>query len=118
MDGKVAWVTGGANGFGAGVARRLASLGARVVVSDVDADNGEKVAAEVGGAFVRCDISSYDDNGAAVQAVIDQQGRLDIAFLNAGIATGIGIGDDFDLDRYRRGGRIKPAGGAFGVPPL
>src|SRR5438067_7068 len=100
-DGRVAWITGGANGFGAGAARRLAGLGAQVVVSDVDETNGEAVAADVGGTFVRCDVTSYDDNAAAVATVVDLHGRLDIAFLNAGIATGIGLGADFDLDRYR-----------------
>ena len=43
-------------------------LGASVVLSDIDADNGEKVAAEIGGTFVACDVSSYDDNAAAVAA--------------------------------------------------
>jgi NAD(P)-dependent dehydrogenase (short-subunit alcohol dehydrogenase family) len=114
-DGKVAWITGGANGFGAGVARRLAGLGATVTVSDVDTDNGEKVAAEVGGTFVHCDVTSYDDNVAAVRAVVDAHGRLDIAFLNAGIATGVGIGDDFDLDRYRRAMGVNLDGVVFGL---
>jgi NAD(P)-dependent dehydrogenase (short-subunit alcohol dehydrogenase family) len=114
-DGKVAWITGGANGFGAGVARRLARLGADVVVSDIDAANGEKVAAETGGAFVRCDVTSYDDNAAAVRAVVEQRGRLDIAFLNAGIATGVGIGDDFDLARYRLAMGVNLDGVAFGM---
>ena len=115
FEGRVAWITGGANGFGAGVARRLSSLGAQVVVSDVDRDNGEKVAAETGGNFVPCDVSSYDDNEAAVRSVLDQHGRLDIAFLNAGIATGVGIGDDFDLERYRRAMSINLDGVAFGL---
>jgi NAD(P)-dependent dehydrogenase (short-subunit alcohol dehydrogenase family) len=114
-DGKVAWITGGANGFGAGVARRLAGLGASVVVSDIDADNGEKVAAEVGGSFVRCDVASYDDNVAAVRAVLDRHGHVDIAFLNAGIATGIGIGDDFDLKRYRLAMGVNLDGVVFGM---
>lgn len=114
-DGKVAWITGGANGFGAGVARRLAGLGASVVVSDIDADNGAKVAAEVGGTFVRCDVSSYDDNTAAVRSVLDAHGRLDIAFLNAGIATGVGIGDDFDLARYRVAMGVNLDGVVFGM---
>ena len=114
-DGKVAWITGGANGFGAGVARRLAGLGATVVLSDIDTGNGEKVAAEVAGAFVRCDVTSYDENTSAVRAVVDAHGRLDIAFLNAGIATGIGIGDDFDLDRYRLAMGVNLDGVAFGM---
>jgi NAD(P)-dependent dehydrogenase (short-subunit alcohol dehydrogenase family) len=114
-DGKVAWITGGANGFGAGVARRLAGLGAKVVVSDIDVDNGEKVAADIDGTFVRCDVTSYDENVAAVRAVVDEHGRLDVAFLNAGIATGIGIGDDFDVARYRLAMGVNLDGVAFGM---
>jgi NAD(P)-dependent dehydrogenase (short-subunit alcohol dehydrogenase family) len=114
-DGRVAWVTGGANGFGAGAARRLAGLGAAVVVSDLDADNGEKIAAEVGGEFVRCDVTSYDDNLAAVARVVELHGRLDIAFLNAGISSGVGVGDDFDLDRYRLAMGVNLDGVVFGM---
>jgi NAD(P)-dependent dehydrogenase (short-subunit alcohol dehydrogenase family) len=115
FDGRVAWITGGANGFGAGAARRLAAAGARVALSDVDVENGRRIADEVGGLFVRCDVSSYDDNSAAVATVLAELGRLDIAFLNAGVATGIGIGDDFDLDRYRRAMGVNLDGVAFGM---
>jgi NAD(P)-dependent dehydrogenase (short-subunit alcohol dehydrogenase family) len=115
FDGKVAWITGGAGGFGAGVARRLAGLGASVAVSDIDTGNGEKVAAEVGGMFVPCDVTSYDANLAAVRQVLDHFGRLDIAFLNAGIATGTGVGDDFDLDRYRLAMGVNLDGVVFGL---
>jgi NAD(P)-dependent dehydrogenase (short-subunit alcohol dehydrogenase family) len=115
FDGKVAWITGGANGFGAGVARRLSGLGARVAISDIDADNGEQVAKEVDGAFVRCDVTSYDENVAAVAQVVDTFGKLDVAFLNAGIATGVGIGDDFDLTRYRLAMGVNLDGVAFGM---
>src|SRR3954471_534819 len=114
-DGKVAWITGGAGGFGAGVARRLSSLGANVVLSDIDTDNGEKVAAEVGGTFVACDVSSYDENMAAVGRVVELHRRLDIAFLNAGIASGVGVGDDFDLDRYRQAMGVNLDGVVFGT---
>jgi len=114
-DGRVAWITGGASGFGAGAARRLAGLGATVVLSDIDVDNGEKVAAEVGGTFVRCDVSSYNDNVAAVARTVELHGRLDIAFLNAGIASGIGLGPDFDVARYRRAMGVNLDGVAFGL---
>jgi NAD(P)-dependent dehydrogenase (short-subunit alcohol dehydrogenase family) len=114
-DGKVAWITGGANGFGAGVARRLAGGGATVVVSDIDADNGELVAKEIGGAFVRCDVTSYDDNLAAVKRVVDDHGKLDIAFLNAGVTTGVGVGADFDLALYRRAMSVNLDGVVFGM---
>src|SRR5947199_152378 len=49
MDGKVALITGGANGIGAAVARRLAGEGWRLVLADVDEDGGTKLAAELGG---------------------------------------------------------------------
>ena len=114
-DGRVAWITGGANGFGAGAARRLAGLGATVAISDIDADNGAKVAAEIGGTFIPCDVTSYDDNVAAVSRIVDEHGRLDIAFLNAGIASGVGVGDDFDLERYRRAMGVNLDGVVFGM---
>ena len=115
FTGKVAWVTGGANGFGAGVARRLAGSGASVVVSDIDVDNGERVAKEIDGRFLRCDVTSYDENQATVAEVVASLGRLDIAFLNAGIASGIGVGDDFDLDRYRFAMGVNLDGVVFGL---
>jgi len=115
LDGKVAWVTGGANGFGAGVSRRLASYGATVVVSDIDATNGERVARDVGGTFVACDVTSYDENLAAVRAVVDAHGKLDIAFLNAGIASGVSVGDDFTLAGYRQAMGVNLDGVVFGL---
>lgn len=113
--GKVAWITGGAQGFGAGVARRLAGFGAKVVVSDVNAQSGEAVAADTGGSFVPCDVSKLDDCKAAVSAVLDLHGKVDIAFLNAGVSTGCLLGDDFDLALYRRAMGVNLDGVAFGA---
>jgi NAD(P)-dependent dehydrogenase (short-subunit alcohol dehydrogenase family) len=115
FDGKVAWITGGANGFGAGVARRLAGLGAKVVVSDIDSDHGEIIAKDVDGMFVPCDVTSYDENVAAVEQAVAAYGRLDVTFLNAGIATGVGIGEDFDLGRYRLAMSVNLDGVCFGM---
>ncbi len=115
LDGKAALVTGGANGIGTGVARRLAAGGARVVVADVDATRGPEVAEEVGGVFVRTDVRSLADNRAAVAAAVSVYGGLDIAFLNAGVSTGCGLGDDFDEELYRRANAINIDGVVFGV---
>jgi NAD(P)-dependent dehydrogenase (short-subunit alcohol dehydrogenase family) len=101
-DRSVALVTGGANGIGAAVVRRLAARGASVVIADLDLVAAESVAAAVGGVAVGCDVSSLDDNLAAVAAVLDTFGSLDIAVLNAGVSAGCSLGDDFDLARYRR----------------
>lgn len=113
LSGKVCWITGGANGFGAAAARRFSGLGGTVVVSDVEADRGTAVADDVGGRFVPCDVSSYDDATAAVDAVMAEHGRLDIAFLNAGISTGCGLGDDFDVAKYRRAMGVNLDGVVF-----
>jgi 3-oxoacyl-[acyl-carrier protein] reductase len=60
LKGKVALVTGAGSGFGAGIARRFAEEGAKVVVNDVS-PNGEKIAREVGGRFVQGDVTRGSD---------------------------------------------------------
>ena len=61
IAGKVFIVTGGASGLGEGTARMLAAHGATVVVADMQQDKGEAVAREIGGAFVKCDVSQEAD---------------------------------------------------------
>jgi NAD(P)-dependent dehydrogenase (short-subunit alcohol dehydrogenase family) len=99
---RVALVTGGANGIGAAVVRRLAARGASVVVADLDLAAAETVAASVGGVAVRCDVSQPADNVAAVAVALETFGGLDVAVLNAGVSARCSLGDDFDLERYRR----------------
>jgi len=64
--GKVFIVTGGASGLGEGAARMLAANGATVVVADLQQDRGASVAREIGGRFVRCDVSQEADAQRAV----------------------------------------------------
>ena len=59
-------VTGGASGIGEAAARQLAALGAKVVIADLQEDRGQQVATEIGGMFVRCDVSSEEDGQAAL----------------------------------------------------
>jgi NAD(P)-dependent dehydrogenase (short-subunit alcohol dehydrogenase family) len=66
IKGKVFVVTGGASGLGEGTARMLAAEGATVVVADVQAERGAIVAAEIGGRFVRCDVSQEADAQRAI----------------------------------------------------
>lgn len=85
IKGKVFIVTGGASGLGEGTARMLAAEGARVVVADMQADKGEAIAREIGGAFVKCDVSQEAD-GQAVVAKAVSMGKL-MGLVNcAGIA--------------------------------
>ena len=78
---KTAIVTGAGSGFGAGIARRFAEEGARVVVNDIDARGGERVAKEIGGSFVQADVTRSDDWSKLVRAAGPQ---LDIVINNAG----------------------------------
>jgi NAD(P)-dependent dehydrogenase (short-subunit alcohol dehydrogenase family) len=88
IAGKAFIVTGGASGLGEGAARLLAACGGRVVVADLQVDRGQAVAAEIGGAFVRCDVSQEADGRAAVAAALGL-GKL-VGLVNcAGIALAI-----------------------------
>ena len=91
LDGKVAIVTGGAEGMGEATARLFAAQGARVLVSDVNAEVGEVTAASIrdgGGeaSFVICDVSKSAEVEAMVKAAVDRYGRLDCAVNNAGVS--------------------------------
>ena len=88
IKGKVFIVTGGASGLGEGTARMLAREGGKVVVADLQAEKGEAVARDIGGAFVKCDVSSEDD-GKAVVAKAVSLGKL-MGLVNcAGIAPAV-----------------------------
>ena len=88
IAGKVFVVTGGASGLGEGSARMLAREGATVVVADVQADKGEALARELGGAFVKCDVTQEADGQAAVAKAVSL-GKL-MGLVNcAGIAIGV-----------------------------
>ena len=90
LDGKVAIVTGGGSGFGEGIAARFAAEGAAVVVNDVNADGGRRVAGgivQAGGraVFVQSDVSKSEGVGVLVETAIRSFGQLDCMVNNAGI---------------------------------
>jgi NAD(P)-dependent dehydrogenase (short-subunit alcohol dehydrogenase family) len=88
IAGKVFIVTGGASGLGEGTARLLAAAGGKVVVADVQADKGQALAQELGGAFVKCDVTQEADGQAAVAQAV-ALGKL-MGLVNcAGIAIGL-----------------------------
>ena len=112
---SVALVTGGASGFGAEVARQLVRRGDSVVLCDVDEAGGQAVAEELGATFLRCDVSDFDQVVATTEAAEQVHDGLDLVFLNAGISTGCGIGEDFDLAKYRRAMGVNLDGVVFGA---
>ena len=84
LAGKRALVTGGASGFGAGIVRRFAAEGARVIVADLNTAAAQEVADEVGGRAVTVDVSSRASVDAMAAGVLGG-GALDILVNNAGI---------------------------------
>ncbi|MFC6085420.1 3-oxoacyl-ACP reductase [Sphaerisporangium aureirubrum] len=83
---RVAVITGAAGGIGLATARRFAEEGAKVVCADLDEEGGAKIADEVGGLFVRADVTSEEDVARLFEIAADTYGSLDIAFNNAGIS--------------------------------
>jgi len=83
---KIAVITGAGSGFGEGIARRFGEEGARVVVADIDAQAGQRVAGEIEGAlFVETDVASNHSVESMVRAAHDGFGGLDILVNNAGV---------------------------------
>ena len=85
LEGKRAVVTGAGSGFGAGIARRFAAEGARVVVCDVNAAAAQAVAAEIGGIAQVTDVSDGAQVAALAEATLAALGGIDILVNNAGI---------------------------------
>jgi 3-oxoacyl-[acyl-carrier protein] reductase len=85
LKGKVAIVTGGASGFGEGIARRFAEEGAHVAIADLNEAAAQKLASEINGLAVRADISRGPDVSVLVQSVRAKWGEIDILVNNAGI---------------------------------
>jgi NAD(P)-dependent dehydrogenase (short-subunit alcohol dehydrogenase family) len=87
LDGRVAIVTGGARGIGLETAKALKENGAKVVIVDINAELGEKVAKESGFEFLPTDLTKSDAVARLANDIQTRHGRFDIAFNNAGIAV-------------------------------
>jgi len=104
LQGKTAIVTGGASGFGAGIARKFAAEGARVMVADINAEAAEDMASQIGAAALaqRVDVSDGASVQAMAEAALSAFGHLDILVNNAGVThlpTPLDEVSEADFDR-------------------
>ena len=113
LNGKVALVTGGASGIGEACARRFAQEGAKVVITDLQTEKGEAVAAAISGRFLQQEVTDEDQWRAVVADVVQHEGRLDILVNNAGIIGG-GSVEDCDLDNWNRVMAVNVTGTMLG----
>ena len=85
--GSVALITGGTGGFGRALAAKLRALEVTVVLTDLDSERNRQVAADLGCPFLPLDVTDRAANQAVVAQVEAEHGRLDAAYLNAGISA-------------------------------
>jgi pyridoxal 4-dehydrogenase len=100
LDGRVAIVTGGAQGIGRAIVDKLADEGATVVVADVNGEGAEQAAPE-GGAGMRIDVSNQDDVKRMVDETVSRYGKLDVLVNNAAIVP-FTPWDEVSYDDWRR----------------
>ncbi|MCO5070502.1 MAG: 3-hydroxyacyl-CoA dehydrogenase [Rhizobiaceae bacterium] len=101
----VAVVTGAGSGLGEATARALHAKGAKVALFDISVERAEKVATDIGGLAVKCDVSSAESGEAAFAEVASHLGDARILVNCAGIAVGqktVGKDGPHPLDLYRR----------------
>ena len=101
LAGKIAIVTGGASGLGAGTVRRFAEEGAEVVLTDVREDAAREQAKRLGVSALAHDVASESAWEATIAEVLARHGRLDIVVNNAGIFTSRPV-DETPLEEWQR----------------
>lgn len=116
LNGKVALITGGVSGIGLAIAKKFADEGAQVALADINAENGEKVAAEIGdnAMFVKLDVTNEDQWVEAFKAVIAKFGKVNVVVNNAGIAIGNNI-EDIPLEQWNKVVAINGTGMMLGT---
>jgi len=102
LEGKTAVVTGGASGFGAGIARKFAAEGARVMVADLDEAAARAVAEEIGGLEVEVNVADGPQVRAMAHAAKEAFGQIDILVNNAGVTHLPGPMESISEDDFDR----------------
>src|SRR3954452_18662328 len=112
--GSVALITGGTGGFGRALATKLKALDVVPVLADLDSERNRQVAADLGCPFAALDVTDLAANEAVVAQIEAEHGRLDAAYLNAGISAAKSD-DALDLDEFMRVVNIDLFGVVYGA---
>lgn len=102
LDGKVAVVTGGASGIGEATVRQFVEEGAKVVIADMQQERGQNLADELGDAavFVAVEVRQEEQVKAAIDTAVENWGRLDCIFNNAGFGGVLGPVEDIPVEEF------------------
>lgn len=117
LTGKIALVTGGANGIGKGIVETLAKAGAKVMIGDIDEKAGEATAAAVAGEFYQLDVTDKNNADAVVEEILSKHKRIDILAANTGIYPEVTI-EDMTEDDWEKVQSINLKGMFFVVKPV
>ena len=102
LDGKVAVVTGGASGIGEATVRQFVEEGAKVVIADMQQERGQNLVNELGDAavFVAVEVRQEEQIKAAINTAVENWGRLDCIFNNAGFGGVLGPVEDIPVEEF------------------
>ena len=102
FDDQVAVITGGAQGIGYAVAKRMIENGAKVMIWDFDTDLAQASASELGATALHCDVSNWDSVQAAAQQTENQLGRIDVLVNSAGVAGANAVVEEYPIEEWNK----------------
>jgi NAD(P)-dependent dehydrogenase (short-subunit alcohol dehydrogenase family) len=102
FDDQVAVITGGAQGIGYAVAKRMIENGAKVVIWDFDTDLAQTSASELGATALHCDVSDWDSVQAAAQKAESEFGRIDVLVNSAGVAGANAVVEEYPIEEWNK----------------
>ncbi|MGB0251632.1 MAG: SDR family NAD(P)-dependent oxidoreductase [Paracoccaceae bacterium] len=102
FDDQVAVITGGAQGIGYAVAKRMIENGAKVVIWDFDTDLAQASASELGATALHCDVSDWDSVQAAAEQTERQLGRIDVLVNSAGVAGANAVVEEYPIEEWNK----------------